>query len=281
MSLLLPDELRIVLAPDHLALLRTRQGISLRGLTRRVAARELLACDETASAEAPWQAAVKVLEAALPGMATRKDRVMLILSSHFVRYALVPWSDALSDEAERMAYARHCFRQAYGTADENLDIRLSPAPAGMPQFACAVDGRLLQALRGMFALAGVTLKSVQPGLMAAYNNCRQHLQQHSMWFVLYEPGRLSVAMLQHGHWASVHSMRIGEDWREQLPQILDREACMGISEAVPENVFVWSPSPDDVVLPDGGQWLMQYLKPALRRGLEPEQEGRFAMALSG
>jgi hypothetical protein len=117
--------------------------------------------------------------------------------------------------------------------------------------------------------------------MAAYNNCRQRLQQRSAWFVLFEPGCLCIALLQQGHWASVRSMRINEDWREQLPQILARESCMGASDTVPEAVFVWAPALENALLPDSDQWQMQYLKPAMSRGLAPEDESRFAMALSG
>lgn len=280
MSLLLPDELRVVLAPDQLVLVRLAREFTRRGLVRRVLERTVVPCEST-SGETPWAGAVTALETILPSVAKRRDLATLILSSHFTRFALVPWSDALSDEAEQMAYARHCFGQAYGIADGVLDIRLSPAPAGMPQLASAVDGRLLQAVRQVFSEAGVALRSVQPYLMAAYNNGRPRLQRRSAWFVLFEPGCLCLALLQQGRWASVRSMRINDDWREQLPQILDREACMGLSDTVPDAVFVWAPALENADLPDGGPWQMQYLKPAMRRGLLPEQEGRFAMALSG
>ena len=281
MSLLLPDELRVVFSPGQLALVRIAREFTRRGLVRRVLARDAVPCDAVASGEAPWDGALRALASALPGVAKRKDYATLILSNHFMRYTLVPWSDALSDDTEQMAYAQHAFRQAYGAAAASWELRLSPAPAGMPQLASAVDGRLLQAVRQGFSEAGVALRSVQPYLMAAYNNCRQRLQQHSAWFVLFEPGCLCVALLQQGHWASVRSMRINEDWRGQLPQILARESCMGASDTVPEAVFVWAPALENALLPDSDQWQMQYLKPAMRRGLAPEDESRFAMALSG
>lgn len=281
MSPLLRDELRVVLSPGQLALVRTAREFTRRGLVRRVLAKEIIPCDAVPGKEAPWDAAIRALEAALAGQAGRKVFATLILSNHFMRYVLVPWSAALSNDAEQMSHAQHCFRQAYGEAAANWELRLSPAPAGMPQLASAVDERLLQALRQLFARAGVPLRSVQPQLMAAYNNCRSRLQDSSAWLVLYEPGCLCLALLQQGRWASVRNMRIGADWREQLPQLLERESCLAASDSVPEAVFVWAPTLEDAAFPDSGRWQMNSLQPNVKSGLMPEYEGRFAMALSG
>lgn len=281
MSPLLRDELRVVLSPGQLVLVRMAREFTRRGLVRRVLSKELIPCDSAVSLEAPWDGAVRALEAALAGQEKRKAFATLILSNHFMRYALVPWSEALSNDAEQMSYAQHCFRQTYGSAAANWELRLSPAPAGMPQLASAVDERLLQALRQLFARAGVTLRSVQPHLMAAFNNCRSRLQDRSAWLLLFEPGCLCLALLQQGRWASVRSMRIGADWREQLPQLLERESCMGASDSVPEAVFVWAPSLEDAAFPDSGRWRINPLQPVVRSGLMPEYEGHFAMALSG
>ena len=69
-------------------------------------------------------------------------------------------------------------------------------------------------------------QSAQPLLMAAYNNCHPILQKRSAWFVMVEPGCLCLALLQHGRWASVRTMRIGSDWHNTLAQALDREVYM-------------------------------------------------------
>lgn len=281
MSLLSHKALRAVLSPGQVVLVRLVREFTRRGLVRRVLAREIIPCDPVASGEAPWESAVRTLEAALPGMAKRNDSATLVLSNHFMRYTMVPWSESLSDDAEQMAYAQHCFRQAYGAAAASWDLRLSPGPAGLPQLASAVDGRLLQALRTVFSSGGVSLRSVQPGLMAAYNNCRSRLRHQSAWFVLSEPGCLCLALLQHGHWASVRNMRVGADWREQLPHLLERESRMGMSDSVPETVFVWAPTLEQTALPEDGRWQIQHLQPVMRSGLAQAYEGRFAMALSG
>ena len=104
---------------------------------------------------------------------TRKDLATLILSNHFLRYVLVPWSDALSDAGGEIAFARHCFAQVYGKEA----AAVGTAPESRRRLACRSwpapwTRRLLDAVRRCFQGAGVALKSVQPHLMAAYNGCR-------------------------------------------------------------------------------------------------------------
>ena len=281
MSPLLRDELRVLLGPDQVVLVRVGRELTGRGLRHRVLAKTVVDCAPVASGEAPWDAAIKMLEVKLPGLADRRIFATVILSNHFVRYVMVPWSEALSDEAEEMAFARHCFKQAYGDAAESWELRLSPEPAGARKLASAVDGRLLAVLRALFEQAGVTLKSVQPYLMAVYNNCRASLQKRSAWLVLFEPGCLCLALLQQGRWASVRTMRVGSDWHDSLPLILEREACLAESDTASEAVFLWAPGLGNAALPASGRWQMHNLQPVVRKDFIPEYEGRYALAFSG
>ena len=281
MSLLWRDELRVVLAPDQVALVRLGWTLTKRGPTRRVEAKIVVACTPASEGETPWDEAVRTLEKELPRVVARKSAATVILSNHFMRYTLMPWNDELSGAAEEEAYARHCFRQIYGAAAEQWELRLSPEAAGQPQLASAVDRRLLAALRGVFERKGVALASLQPRLMAAFNHCQPSLQKRSGWFVLYEPGCLCLALLQHGHWASVRTMRIGSDWRDTLSTVLEREIYLAEAGAATDEVFLWAPELGKTELPESGRWKIHNLRPAVRASLVPAYEGRFAMALSG
>lgn len=188
------DELRVVLAPDQVALVRLGWALTKRGPSRRVEKKIVVPCAPSGDGETPWDEAIQTLEKELPRVLARKSAATVILSNHFVHYTRIPWSDGLSSAAEEEAYARHCFRQVYGAAAEQWDLRLSPEPAGQPQLASAVDKRLLAALRRVFERKGVALASVQPRLMAAFNHCQPSLQGRSGWFLLYEPGILCLAL---------------------------------------------------------------------------------------
>jgi hypothetical protein len=290
-SPLLCDELRIVLTPDQVLLTRIGRAVTWRGLRRSVLEKKVVPCadyaggqtngGETQGVATQWGAALQALEAMLPKQPKRKTCSTVILSNHFMRYALLPWSDVPGDETEELAYARHAFRQAYGDVAETWDLRLSPGKAGMPQLASAVDPRLPEALRALFGRNGIALESIQPHLMAAYNTCQNILRGRSAWFVLMEPGSLCLALLRQGRWESIRTMRLEGDGRAALPLILERESFLAESATAIGEVFLWAPWLGNALLPKSKRWKFWKLQPRLRAELAPEPDTRFAVALSG
>jgi hypothetical protein len=222
-----------------------------------------------------------VLEQELPALSKSTAFAGAILSNHFMRYAIVPWSAALRNDEEDVVYARHFFRQLYGAAADSWELRLSPERAGVSRLASAVDSGLPEAVRASFAGAGISLRSIQPSLMVAYNSCRNRLEGCSAWFVLHETGSLCLALLQQGRWISARSLRTGADWSGELPLLLEREAYL-VEQDVPANdVFLWSTGLDNAAMPDGGNWKLQEMQPLIHPDFVPEYDGRFAMAMGG
>ena len=280
MSHLSPEELRIVLYPDHLTMIRIEKEMIRQGLRFRTKTKAVVSDVAVAAGDPLWGGALKALGEALSGVAGRKNPVTVILSNHFMHYALVPWSADLGGAAEEQAMARHCFRNAYGEVAEHWEIRLSPSKAGAPMLASAVDRRLPEALRAVFGQAGVTLKSIQPHLMAAYNTCRGRIRGDSAWFGVVERGNLCLALLQRGCWSSLRSMRIGEDWQVELPQILEREAILADCAAAASETYLWAPEFGAQAVPDHSRWQVLSLRPGTGLDSGPEYDGRFAMAVS-
>lgn len=286
MSLLLSDELRIVLTPDQVLLARVERSLGWNGLRRRVVEKEVIPCalgaaGEPSGSAALWGGALQALETALTRQSGRKAFATVILSNHFMRYALLPWSDVPGDEAEEQAYARHAFRQTYGDAAETWELRLSPGKVGMPQLASAVDSNLPEALRAMFVRTGIALESIQPHLMAAYNTCRTILRERTAWFALVEPGSLCLALLHQGRLQSVRTMRLEGDGRVALPLIMERESMLSESATAADEVLLWAPWQGNALLPKSKQWRFRKLQPLLHADLAPEPDSRFAVALSG
>lgn len=276
----LRDEHRIVLHPNRVVLARVKREISRHGLKRHVQAIHELPCAPVTGEELPWTGALRVLEAAMPEFCGGKAYASVVLSNHFMRYALVPWSNALNDAREERAYAQHSFSQLYGRDSHEWELRISPGKGCVPQMASAVDTRLLSALRQLLERLGVNLKSIQPHLMLAYNACRTSLRDRSAWLALVENGNLCLALLQKGRWSWVRSMRTGNCWQEELPRFLDRESLNADIESHIDDVFLWAPEHEGEPPVCGGHWKIQNLQPALMPSLYPELSGRFAMYMS-
>jgi hypothetical protein len=140
-------------------------------------------------------------------------RVSVVLSNHFVRYAVLRPSKALRSRADWSAYARHAFEAVYGAPARGWEIRIH----GL--VAAAADRALLDELR---TIPG--LDSVQPYLMAAFNARRRHLKEKSAWFVVQEPGRIAIGLFADGGWKLMRTRRVGAEWTRALEELLDREA---------------------------------------------------------
>lgn len=279
MLLSLRDELRVVLCREQVQLVRIGRQLTLHGWLYRVLDKKILPCAEEAGS--PWSKAIKTLDAALSALQTKPAFARVVLSDHFLHYAMIPWSEKLSNDREEMAYAKHCFSQVYGAAAEPWDIRLSQDYPGAPLFASAVDGQLLQTLRDIFARANVKLKSVQPHFMKAYNNCRAQLQNQDAWFVLVEPGNMSLGLLQQGRWRTVRTLKVGPDWTGMLSDILDREVYLSEVETLTDEVFLWAPGYGDAAIPKSARWKLRKLRPVIRAGIGLSYDESMAAAMCG
>ncbi|OGT00745.1 MAG: hypothetical protein A3F73_06240 [Gallionellales bacterium RIFCSPLOWO2_12_FULL_59_22] len=280
MSLWSRNEHRIVLHRDRVVLVSIGREFTRNGVKRHVLDKQVLPCNASGG-EMPWDDALKTFEAARLNGEHRQSRATVILSNQFMRYAMIPWNEALSDEREELTFARHSFKEMYGSDADQWELRLNRSGEGMAQIACAVDARLPGALRGVFGRLGIGLHSIQPHLMTAYNSCRAILRDRSAWLVLVEHDNLCFALLQEGQWCWVRTIRAGAEWREDLPFLLEREALLANAGTTANEVFLWVPDRQNEALPAGSRWRFRYLQPPPAPGLAPERDRRFAMYLNG
>lgn len=143
----------------------------------------------------------------------------IVLSNHFVRYAVLPWSATLRSREDWAAYALHNFTATYGEVVKAWDIRVGTAERGSPVVACAVDRGLIASLKELPGLI-----SVRPHMMAAFNALRPLFRGTSFWFVMQEPGRLTISLVSAGKWRLVRHRQAATGWQESLADIVDREA---------------------------------------------------------
>jgi hypothetical protein len=147
------------------------------------------------------------------------SRVSVILSNHFVRYAVLPWTATLTSDEEWLAFAQDSFTSTYGSIAAGWKIRLCATGFRQAKVASAVDAEVLESLQGLPNVA-----SIQPYLMAAFNSRRRALRGKTAWFVLQETGRLTLSLFGKGAWKLVRTRQAPPDWQQALADILDRES---------------------------------------------------------
>jgi len=227
------DRLAVALAPDRVALVRTG-GI----FASRVMAKAILPV--ALEPDGGWRPALTVLSQALR---TRREfqeaRLAVVLSNAFVRYQLVPWSDAVENDAECGLYVRESFADVHGEPALGWTYRIASTGPEAPWLAAAVDSPLAQQLEEVADATGSTLVSLQPQLMPAFNAARKTLGPGDAWFAQVDGDRLLLALVHKGQWAAIGNHRLGTaSWQDALPPLAEREWQLYGSGAAPRTVFV-------------------------------------------
>jgi len=166
-----------------------------------------------------WEAALETLAACLEETTWHRAAGRLIVADHWARYAIVPWSDELTDQDERIQHARYCLAKTYGDVVSQWTVTLNESAPGVEQVACAIPSALLARIHDLTEARGLRVKSVQPQLIASFNSWRSRLPKGDGWFVTLEEESLAAAHFTTNGWDRVHSVRIGGDWETELKRL--------------------------------------------------------------
>jgi len=272
LSRVAPQRRRVLigLAPSAVTV-ATLEGV----LKPRLVARRQLACDAAAGGE-PWQGAAAALGSVGSELGDGRCDVTVVLSNHFVRYALVPASETLAAGDEELAFARYCFAKVHGERAKGWDVRLSAADARSARVASAIDNALLAAIQGCFPREGkARLVSVQPYLMAAFNRSDARTGKHSGWLLLVEPERACLACLDAGRWTAVRNLKGAFDAPGQWAELLERERYVAGSAGA--DVIIQAPKMSAPA--ESGSWRFHPLSGPVVEGYSPLEDRGLAMAL--
>jgi hypothetical protein len=206
------DEVALFLAPRRIALTRIGRGLK----PKSVKDAEIAVPDGNFS---DWRPMIEALRSQLADEHWRDARARLVMSDHWARYVVVPWSDDLSTDEERTTHARACMANVYGEVVNQWRISESLAMPGLSRVACGIPEVLLADLKPLLQDAGLTLGSLQPQLIAAYNSWRHRLPDTQAWFVSIDEGVLAAARMLRGAWDRVYSARIGLNWAMELRRL--------------------------------------------------------------
>lgn len=211
MSPLWRDEVAIYLAPHKLAIQRRARGLR----PSVVAATEVSIPAAAVADVGPVlvRLAEVLAEPTWQGAAARA-----VVADPWARYGIVPWAARL-DAAGRLLQARYVLRDIYGEAVEDWAVTLADSPPGRSQVACAMPATLRGGLEEVLGPARLTLASLQPRLVVAFNAWRHRLPPDDTWFVSVDDGSLSAVHLTNGAWDRVHMARLSQEWGVELERL--------------------------------------------------------------
>lgn len=221
------ERLRIGLAPGRVDLARLA-WLSTHKVTRQAS----VGCTPKPG-EAPWQAALAALDGALAEFGSPAGPAAVVLSNHWVRYAVLPWQPSVTSAAEVEQLARLHFERCYGAAAAGWTVRTCDRGYGAAHVACAVDTALITGLQACLAAHGLRLGTLQPLLMAAYNDARREFSGTTA-FAIVEAGRVCLGLLRQDRWLAIASRRAGAD----LGEAIEQELATLDAEAVPARLDV-------------------------------------------
>lgn len=229
MSLLWRDRLIVGLSPLRLTVLRLGGGLYRRQIRQCEVSLE---ADDSATS---WRPSLTAFQELVRDVQWQTTSVDFILSSHFVRYAVIPGDPNTQTEDERAALGAIVFRKTFGTLCQDWAITLSETQRGVSTLGAAIPKPLIEGLR-----AGVdkstNIRSIRPDLMDSFNRVVKNVSSNPAIFLLVEPGRVTLGRIADDAWTSIVSRATPIDDTQACARLLAEEA-----ELCPfaENAVIW------------------------------------------
>ncbi|HUO94936.1 MAG TPA: hypothetical protein VMT92_01780 [Steroidobacteraceae bacterium] len=212
MSPLWRDEVAIFLGPRKIAVARRERGLR----PRVIAATDVAVPGGHFGDLRPTFARLAEL---LQEPTWQDAAARVVVADPWARYGVVPWPSTRLDAEGRLTHARYVLTDAFGDGLNDWAVTLADTPPGHAYVACAMPGQLRTALEDVLPAARLTLASLQPQLVVAFNAWRHRLPGDDTWFVSLDDGSLSAVHLSRGSWDRVHMARLSSDWMVELERL--------------------------------------------------------------
>lgn len=160
--------------------------------------------------DAPLSACATLLEQAPRGRLRWFDQATVLLGFPHVHYLMLPWQAGLYKAADWQGLAELAFSQQAGFDMQQWQVHIASAGFGVSRIAVAVRRDLLNDLRALFKLKGLTLSTCAPLLTATLQHYWHQLPKDCVLAVP-EATALSCLYLQQGTPVQVCAVRTHTD----------------------------------------------------------------------
>ncbi len=197
-------ELRIVLCPNKVVVIALNKG-----LRRKVLLQAILPVIPDSTSD--WHAAMAVLEQWLTDNDLNNANLKVLLSSSFLRYAMMPFSDGLSSYSERLAVAGLILESIYGETATQWKLTLDDDQYDKPCLISAMDSELWDALKQMSLSRQLKMISIQPYATSIRNLFSNQIQDGDNLLVVLEDEHAVLIETRNKSISGVRKTTLDED----------------------------------------------------------------------
>ena len=238
MSLSWLDRLSLFVHPQRIVLERKPWRGPLERIVRPVPA----AIDGASE----WQTALDTATTVLP--ANRGGRLNIVIANPFVRYVLLPWSEAVLGDKARLAVARALLQNRLGEQLADYDIALDRASYGRNSLGAAIPRGLLDGLRQLARQNRLRLDRLQPQLAHELLKHRRGPNDGCLAFA--DDGWLTLVGYRDGDYCLLRNQRTAADPAQAQNELLGLLAIEA-SAVNPKKLQIFANAPWPATL---GEW---------------------------
>lgn len=203
MSLLWHDRLQVAFMPDHVSIRHQPRGFARHAEVRN---------EPLTAAASDGTATIAALRDCLATWQIKAARIDVILSHHFVRFAVMP-AGKLTDDTQSKQLAKIVMRNTYGPVADQWEVCGEPVRTDSTSLACGIDRELLESLHQVCGSHG-RLVSVRPIWMDVVNRFHRQMSAFDGCLVVAEHGRLTLGWLRNRQWSDITGRFVLEDEAE-------------------------------------------------------------------
>lgn len=159
-------------------------------------------------------------------------RIHAVVSDSFVRYALLPWNDALLSKAEDRILQRAKFEELYGDMRE-WQVLADRQHFGQARIACAMPAALADGIATLCGAHGAKPGAVVPYFVACWNRWRRRIGEKSGLLVVVERENVVIGSFERGDWSGLRSLFVAASPQAVADIVFREKLLQGLGEKLP------------------------------------------------
>lgn len=185
-----------------------------------------------------WQSAIAALANALAEIGPVSGEASVIVGDVYARYALIPWPEGMTAEADLHRYSQIYFEDLFGADFSLWEIKTDWHAYRQAGMAAALQKELTGELRELLMKYSIRATSMQTNFGFAFNRWRTSHRQQQALLAFVDMDQCLFAAIEQHNWKSVRAARLNERSKESLSRAIQREFMLqGLSSGAPVYLF--------------------------------------------